>query len=146
MDEIREKRGYTYGIYGRNTSLKNAGSYQISFSTASNQAINAINDTLQIVNDTISQGIGEDELNLVKNQQTHRYPMSFASNAAIHGIATTLNLHNLPDSYATDEIKRIQSTELDDANQALKSTIKPDDFIIVTVGQDKPDLSHLFQD
>ncbi|WP_435932856.1 M16 family metallopeptidase [Moraxella bovoculi] len=146
MDEIREKRGYTYGIYGRSTSLKNAGSYQISFSTASNQTINAINDTLQVVNDTISQGIGEDELNLVKNQQTHRYPMSFASNAAIHGIATTLNLHNLPDSYATDEIKRIQSTELDEANQALKSTIKPDDFIIVTVGQDKPDLSHLFQE
>lgn len=143
MDEIREKRGYTYGIHGNGLAMASAGSYQVSFSTAAHQAKNAIEQTLKVINETVTKGIRQDELDLVASQQKHQYPMNFASNADIHSIATIMNFYGLPDSYAVDEIKRIQNTTLDDANQALKDIVHPDEFIIITVGQEKPDLSNI---
>ncbi|WP_432481788.1 M16 family metallopeptidase [Moraxella sp. ZY200743] len=145
MDEIREKRGYTYGIYGRNVAMNVAGHYQISFSTNASQAKDAIKATRSVIDDAITNGILSDELNLVANQHTYQHPMSFASNASIHALATTMNIHGLPDIYANGEIDRIKQASLDDVNQALRQTIHPDDFIIVTVGQDKPDLSDVLK-
>ncbi|MFA9485387.1 MULTISPECIES: M16 family metallopeptidase [unclassified Moraxella] len=145
MDEIREKRGYTYGIYGRNVAMNVAGHYQISFSTNASQAKDAIKATRAVIDDAITNGILSDELNLVANQHTYQHPMSFASNASIHALATTMNIHGLPDIYANGEIDRIKQASLDDVNQALRQTIRPDDFIIVTVGQDKPDLSDVLK-
>ncbi|MDO4441760.1 MAG: pitrilysin family protein [Moraxella sp.] len=145
MDEIREKRGYTYGIYGGSLAMRAAGHYQISFSTATSQAADAIKATRAVVDDALANGISKDELRLVANQHTYRHPMSFASNASIHAAATTLNRHNLPDAYITDETDRIKQASLDDVNDALRQTINPDNFIIVTVGQDKPNLSDIIK-
>ncbi|MDO5650970.1 MAG: pitrilysin family protein [Moraxella sp.] len=134
MNEIRVKQGYTYGIYGSTSRLKNAGLYTISFSANNDVATAAINDSLKVIQDTLDNGISQSELTLAKDNASNSEPMRFASNASIHGVANMMNFFALPDSYLTDSTARIHKTSLDSVNDTLRQSIYPNDFIIITVG------------
>ena len=67
MDEIRKKRGLTYGIYSGMTPMLSQGSYQISFSTRNDKAQEGIDETLKIINNTAKNGIYQQELDLTKD-------------------------------------------------------------------------------
>ncbi len=139
MDEIRVKKGYTYGISGGLQKMQAGGVYAISFATQTAMASNAINDTLKVINDTQSTGVSHDELNLALFNNKNSFPNSFASNAGIHGIATTMGFYELPDNYLLDYAKRLDNVSLANANTALNTVIQPSQFVIVSVGATKPD-------
>ena len=138
MDEIREKKGYVYGISGEMQRLAGASDYRIDFATQTDQASDAIRDTLHIINDTIKDGIREDEFALAQNLRAKSYPMGFASNAAIHKAVTTLNAGGRSDSYVVGELGRINAVTLAEANQSLKDVLPIKDMLVVTVGPQKP--------
>lgn len=140
MDEIREKKGYTYGIYGNFARMTKAGSYTISFSTKDTQSTHAIKDTLQVINQTLQNGIQQDELTLTTQNHKNSFPMVFASNRNIHQTALMLNINDLPLNYLADSLNRYDNATIASVNQTLKKHINPKDFIIVTVGENKPKL------
>lgn len=145
MKEIREKHGYTYGIRGGMSTFDERGYYRISFSTQADKAKEAIIKTLQVIENTRKNGIKDSELTLERTSRKYAYPMSLATNLAIHNTASTLNYHNLPDSHISDYLVRLDKATLDAVNQSLQTYIRPDEFIIITVGKEKPDLTELFQ-
>lgn len=145
MKTIREQKGYTYGIYGNLEQLKAAGSYAVRFSTDGHLAAEAITQTLQIISDTLDQGISEDELALVRFGNQNGFGQTFSSNASIHRTISTLTVAGFPKDHLQTRPQRLDRATLDSVNLALKNTITPDQFIIVTVGKIKPDLSHLFK-
>ena len=144
MTEIRKKGGYTYGIRGGMTTFDERGYYRISFSTQTDKATKAIEETLQVIKNTRKNGITDRELNLERTRRKYAYPMMLDTNSAIHNTALTLNYNNLPDSHITDYLVRLDNATLSDVNHALNTYIRPDEFIIITIGKQKPDLSHLF--
>lgn len=145
MKTIREQKGYTYGIYGNLEQLKAAGSYAIRFSTDGHQAAEAITQTIQLIRDTLDQGVSEDELALVRLGNQNGFGQAFSSNASIHRTISALTVAGFPKDHLQTRPQRLDRATLSSVNQALKSTIHPDQFIIVTVGKTKPDLSHLFK-
>ena len=64
--------------------------------------------------------------------------MGFASNAGINSLLGMMNFYQLPTSYLTNYVKRIEQVKLSEVNQTLRDTLKPDDFLIVTVGEVDP--------
>lgn len=145
MGKVRKELGYTYGIYGGMTAMQVNGPYAIKFSSRNEIADDAIKATLDTVNDTLDNGVTSEEFELTKENLINGYPMGFASNAGINGMLGLLNFNNLPDSYVTDYIKRVENTRLGEVNDTLKETITPDKFLIVTVGQPKIDKSSELQ-
>lgn len=143
MKEVRDKAGYTYDISGGMTTYDERGYYLISFSTQTDNTVKAIDKTLATIKQTLANGINQDELELEKNARKYAYPMSLATNSAIHRTASTLNYDNLPDSHIHDYLTRLDNATQDGVNQALRRYLRPDEFVIVTIGKDKPDLSHL---
>lgn len=139
MGKIRKELGYTYGIYGNMTAMQAPGPYAIKFSTRNEKADEAIKATLQTVKDTLKQGVTDEEFKLTQESLINRYPMGFSSNAGINGMLGVLNFHKLPDTYITNYIDRVESSNVNQANKALQETLTPDKFIIVTVG--KPDIA-----
>ena len=138
MTEIRQKRGYTYGISGTMTPMLTRGPYLIGFSTRNDKAREAIDASLQVVKDTVNKGITQEEMQLTKDNLKHSFPMGFASNSGINGLLGMMNFYKLPDDYLANYTHRIDNVSLQGVNQTLKQTLNPDDFIIVTVGQDDP--------
>ena len=49
-----------------------------------------------------------------------------------------MNFYQLPTSYLSNYVNRIEQVKLSEVNQTLRDTLKPNDFLIVTVGQDNP--------
>ncbi len=138
MTEIRQNRGYTYGISGAMNPMLARGPYQIGFSTRNDKARAAIEASLEVVNDTLDKGITESEMRLTTDNLKNSFPMSFASNASINGLLGMMNFYQLPDSYLSDYVTRIDTVKLSEVNKTLRDTLTPKDFLIVTVGQDNP--------
>lgn len=138
MTEIRQNLGYTYGISGSMTPMLARGPYQIGFSTRNDKARTAIDATLSVINETLKEGISASEMQLTKDNLKNSFPTSFASNAGINGLLGMMNFYQLPDSYLSDYIHRIEQVNLSGVNQTLKNTLKPDEFVIITVGQNDP--------
>lgn len=144
MKEIRDKHGYTYGISGGMTIFDEKGYYRIGFSTQSEKVVDAITKTLQVIDNARTNGIRQSEFELERTSRKYAYPMSLATNLAIHHTASALNYQNLPDSHITDYLVRLDNATLDSVNASLKTYIRPHEFVIVTIGKEKPDLSAIF--
>lgn len=138
MTEVRQNLGYTYGITGSMTPMLAKGPYQIGFSTRNDKALDAINASLAVINKTLDEGITNSEMRLTTDNLKNSFPMSFASNAGINNLLGMMNFYQLPNTYLTDYIDRIDQVKLAGVNQTMRDTLKPADFLIVTVGQDDP--------
>ncbi|WP_372861221.1 M16 family metallopeptidase [Psychrobacter sp.] len=138
MTEIRQNLGYTYGISGSMNPMLARGPYQIGFSTRNDKARAAIDASLAVINDTLEKGITSTEMRLTTDNLKNSFPMGFASNAGINGLLGMMNFYQLPNSYLTDYVKRVDQVKLSEVNQTMRDTLKPDDFLIVTVGQENP--------
>jgi zinc protease len=138
MSEVRQNLGYTYGITGSMNPMLAKGPYQIGFSTRNDKALAAIDASLAVINDTLDKGITSSEMRLTTDNLKNSFPMSFASNAGINSLLGMMNFYQLPNTYLTDYIDRIDQVKLSSVNQTMRDTLKPDDFLIVTVGQDDP--------
>ena len=138
MTEIRQNLGYTYGISGSMNPMLARGPYQIGFSTRNDKARAAIDASLAVINDTLEKGITSTEMRLTTDNLKNSFPMGFASNAGINGLLGMMNFYQLPNSYLTDYVKRVDQVKLSEVNQTMQDTLKPDDFLIVTVGQENP--------
>ncbi|WP_201614207.1 M16 family metallopeptidase [Psychrobacter sp. JCM 18902] len=138
MTEIRQNLGYTYGISGSMNPMLARGPYQIGFSTRNDKARAAIDASLDVINDTLEKGITSTEMRLTTDNLKNSFPMGFASNAGINGLLGMMNFYQLPNSYLTDYVKRVDQVQLSEVNQTMQDTLKPDDFLIVTVGQEDP--------
>ena len=138
MTEVRQNLGYTYGITGSMTPMLAKGPYQIGFSTRNDKALDAINASLAVINKTLDEGITNSEMRLTTDNLKNSFPMSFASNAGINNLLGMMNFYQLPNTYLTDYINRIDQVKLAGVNQTMRDTLKPADFLIVTVGQDDP--------
>ena len=114
------------------------GPYQIGFSTRNDKARAAIDASLEVINDTLDEGITSSEMQLTTDGLKNSFPMGFASNAGINGLLGMMNFYQLQDNYLTNYINRIDQVKLSEVNQTMRDTLKPDDFLIVTVGQDDP--------
>ncbi|WP_227429652.1 M16 family metallopeptidase [Psychrobacter sp. I-STPA6b] len=135
MTEIRKNRGYTYGISGGMSPMQAKGPYLISFSTRNDKAEDAINATLETIEQTLQTGVDDKEVTLTKDNLTNSFPMSFASNASINAMLGMMGFYQLPDSYLTEYVQRIENSNTNTVNQSLRSTLTPENFLIVTVGQ-----------
>ena len=138
MTEIRQNLGYTYGISGSMNPMLARGPYQIGFSTRNDKARAAIDASLAVINDTLEKGVTNTEMRLTTDSLKNSFPMGFASNAGINGLLGMMNFYQLPDNYLTDYVKRVDQVKLSEVNQTMQDTLKPDDFLIVTVGQENP--------
>ena len=77
-------------------------------------------------------------MRLTTDNLKNSFPMGFASNAGINSLLGMMNFYQLPNSYLTNYVSRIEQVKLSEVNQTLRDTLKPDDFLIVTVGEVNP--------
>lgn len=136
MEEIRKKRGLTYGIYSGTTPMLSQGSYTISFSTRNEKTQEAIDVTKQVISEAVNKGFTANELALTKDSLINSFPTSFVSNAAMNATLGMMGFYRLPDTYLTDYVNRVQNADLNTVNQSYNSVIQPNKFLIVTVGND----------
>lgn len=134
MDEVREKRGLTYGI----------GSYLVPFDHSelvmgqfsSGNAVVA--EAIDVVKDEwakfVETGLTAEELEMVKTYLTGAYALRFDGNGPIARILVGMQMDGLSPDYITTRNEMIEAVTLDEINAVIQQLYDPESLSFVVVG------------
>ena len=134
MEEVREKRGLTYGVYSGFSPMQARGPFMINLQTRAELS----EGTLQLVQDILRQYLAEgptqQELDNAKRETAGSFPMSTASNADIVGQLGAIGFYDLPLTQLEDFMAQVQEQTVDSVKAALQKHLSAEDLLIVSAG------------
>lgn len=134
-DELREKRGLTYGVYSQFAPMLGKGPFLISLSTQTSQAKTATDLARDTLNVFMKSKPDEKALLAAKQYLTGSFPLSLASNRSIADILLKIAFYHLPDDYLSTYINRINNVTAEQIQDSFKQLITPNTLIQVSVGK-----------
>ena len=134
-NEVREKRGLTYGVYTYLASYDLADLYLGSVASANDRIAEAIAVIRDEWRKMAEDGITAEELEAAKRYLTGAYPLRFDGNARIAGILANMQLDDLPASYLKTLNDKVNAVTLEDVRRVAKRLMRPEDLRVVVVGQ-----------
>lgn len=135
MDEVREKRGLTYGIGSSLTSFEHTNLISISGSTVNDKAAEAISVSKQIWGDVAKNGITEAELRDAQTYLTGSFPLQFTNNGAIAGLLLQVQRDNLGIDYLNKRNDLLNAVTLADVRRVAARLLDPARLTTILVGQ-----------
>ncbi len=133
MEEVREKRGLTYGIYSGFSPMRAAGPFMISMQTRA-ELTTARCSWFSNWCATTWPRAERAELERAKREVAGSFPLSTASNADIVGQLGSIGFYDLPLTYLEDFMEQVQALTVEQVSQAMRKYLNADDFVIVTAG------------
>ena len=133
-DEVRVKRGLTYGI---STGLNNMHRASVMVGSVATRA-DAVRQTIQVVHDTLADfaknGPTQAELDDAKTYLTGSFPIAFASNAGTASQLSTFQRQGLDIGYVARRNALIQAVSLADVRRVAKRLFDPARLTVVVAG------------
>jgi len=134
-DEVREKRGLTYGI----------GTYLVDYDHA-DMLIGQVASANEVVAEAIEvvknewarvaeEGITEEELASIKTYLTGAYPLRFDGNGPIARIMVGMQMQDLPIDYINTRNDKVNAVTLEDVRRVAETLYDPEALKFVVVGQ-----------
>ncbi|MDI9818683.1 MULTISPECIES: pitrilysin family protein [unclassified Legionella] len=134
-NEVREKRGLTYGVSSQFMPMPGDGPFLISLSTQNKQAGTALKVTEDTLGKFIRQGPDEQELIAAKQYLTGSFPLSLASNDNIANMLLRIAFFHLPDDYLDTYMANISAVTTEKIKKAFQEQVQPDVMLLVSVGK-----------
>ena len=134
-NEVREKRGLTYGIYSYFSDKESCDSFHVSTSTKNEsvaQVIDIIKSEISKIKDT---PVSDTELETAKKYLIGSFPLSLSSTVRISRILMKLQLDDLPINYLDLRKERINAVTKTDIQVFSKNHMTPDKLTTVLVGK-----------
>ena len=134
-NEVREKRGLTYGI---GTYLANYDAADMligQFASANNRVAQAIDVVKDEWVNIVENGVTEEELSEAKTYLTGAYPLRFDGNGPIARIMVGMQTIDLTPDYITSRNARVEAVTLEDVARVVKRIYQPENLRFVVVGQ-----------
>ncbi|ETX13854.1 zinc protease [Roseivivax halodurans JCM 10272] len=133
-EEVRVKRGLTYGVYSYLATRDYAdlvmGRVQSSNETVA-EAVEVIRDEWGRM---ASEGVTEAELEQAKTYLTGAYPLRFDGNAAIASILVGMQMDDLTPDYVNTRNGKIEAVTVEDVKRVAGELLDPDALSFVVVG------------
>jgi zinc protease len=135
MEEVREKRGLTYGIGTYLASMDHGNLILGQVATANARMA----ETVAVIRAEwrrLAEGdVSEAELEAAKRFITGAYPLRFDGNANIARILAGMQMNDRPLDYIATRNDRIEAVTLDDLKRVAARLLRPEDLRFVVVGQ-----------
>lgn len=132
--EVREKRGLTYGVSSFFSPYKQPGPFVISLQTRRDQA----GEALDVVNATLDKflrdGPTETELRAAKDNLINGFPLRLDSNRKLIANVAAIGFYGLPLDYLDTWTDKVRQVSVADIRAAFARHLQPDHFATVVVG------------
>lgn len=135
MQEVREKRGLTYGVYSFLADKDQAKLWMGSVASANDRIAEAVDVIRAEWARAAASGVTAQELQDAKTYLTGAYPLRFDSNAAIANIMVGMQMDNMPIDYIATRNDQVNAVTLEDVNRVAARLLDPDNLTFVVVGQ-----------
>jgi len=130
---LREAKGFTYGIHSAFVYYKDVGYFEISTSVNGKDTSESI---LEIQKEIagLKIKITEEEINFAKSYFIRRFPAMFETNSQIVHNLSTLIRYSLSEDYFDNYIENISNCTKSEIEKSIAEHIKTDEMIYLVVG------------
>ncbi len=135
MNEVREKRGLTYGVYSYLSPRDLAATYRGGVSSANDriaEAIRVIGDEWTKMAET---GVTRKEMDAAKTYLTGAFPLRFDGNGRIAKIMVGMQMQGLAIDYIATRNGKVEAVTLEDVNRVAAELLDPKGLRFVVVGK-----------
>jgi zinc protease len=130
---LREEKGYTYGVYARGDARKLAGVSFIVGSVKSEVTGASLKELLLEVSRLRDEPVPDAELQDAKDALVLSLPADFATAGATAGRIAELAVHGLPDDYWNRYADRVRNVTADDVRRFAQRYLDPAKLTVVMV-------------
>ncbi len=134
-DEVREKRGLTYGVYSYIAWLGSTEYIGGSVASANGTIGEAIDVVAAEWKRMAEGGVTAAELDKAKKYMTGSYALRFDGNAKIARVMTSMQLDGFKPDYINTRNDRLNAVTVEDIARVAKKHLQPDGLRFVVVGQ-----------
>ena len=134
QNEVREKRGLTYGAYSNFAPGLHAGAFTVSLQTRPDQAAQALDVARTVVKDFVANGPLDAELKAAKDNLIGGFALLLDSNRKLLGNISNIAWNNLPLDYLDTWTAQVDKVTLQDVKAAFAGTLQPDKMVTIVLG------------
>ena len=135
MQEVREKRGLTYGIGTGLASRDLSAEWMGQFQASNGKVAEAIAVVRAEWARMAKDGVTEEELATAKTYMTGAYPLRFDGNGAIANILVGMQMLDLPSDYPKTRNEKVNAVTMQDIRRVAARLMKPENLSFVVVGE-----------
>ena len=137
MEEVREKRGLTYGVSSSFSPGLHAGAFTVGLQTRPDQAEQARQVAHETLKKFIAEGPTEQELRDAKDNLVGSFALRIDSNRKLLANVANIAWNDLPLDYLDHWTDRIEALTVDEVRSAMQRAIQPDRMVTVVLGEKK---------
>ncbi|NOZ00527.1 MAG: insulinase family protein [Deltaproteobacteria bacterium] len=137
MREIREKRGWSYGVSSFITAGREFGTMAIRFFPANKDTVPAIRLTLDLLKDLVKKGLKDEETSYAENHIANQFPFRLETARKRAGEKLADELYSRPRNYIRDYVKNVRAQDTRTINAAMAKWFDPQGLAVVVVGSAK---------
>lgn len=131
---LREDKGYTYGVYSFFRASEYTGSFTVFSSVKTEATDSALVEIFNELNAMTTTGVTADELASTKSSMLNSEALEYESPGQKLGFLNKMLKHNLDESFIDAQTEVLNNITLDEINALAKAKIHPDKMTIVIVG------------
>ncbi len=131
---LREEKGYTYGVYSNFTALRYRGPWQAGGNMRTEVTAGALAEFFNEIRRIRDEKVSPAELTASKRAIAARFALSLEQPAAILGFAVARKQYNLPADYWDSYAAKIIAVTADDVQRVARKYLDPQTMQLVAVG------------
>jgi predicted Zn-dependent peptidase len=132
---LREDKGYTYGVRTAFELRRGRGPFVMQTSVATDKTAAAIHEVFREIADIrADRPASDDELALAKASLARGYPRAFETANQVARSVAQLALHELPDTYFEEFIPRVNAITTDEVTRAAQQYLDVATMATLVVG------------
>ncbi|MCL6729243.1 M16 family metallopeptidase [Sphingomonas hankyongi] len=133
--DLREDKGWSYGVGGGERLLENSASYVISAPVQADRTGDALAELNKQVQDFLStKGVTQDELTRTVARSINELPGEFETAGAVISALMRMDLLGRPDNYYETLPGKYRALTTASADQAIRRAVDPNGFTWIVVG------------
>ena len=131
---LREDKGYTYGIRSGFSGTKNPGFFYINASVRTNATDSALREINKELLNFVNKGVTEEEVAYTKSSLLNSDALKFETPMDKASFLNRIVEYNLPKDFTTQQNTILKNITKADIDKAAKDFMHPDKMVIVVVG------------
>lgn len=137
MQEVREKRGLTYGVYSSFSPMIQKGPFLIGLQTEKKQADAALKVVNSTLDNFLKNGPTQAELKAAKDHLVNSFAMKMDNNRKILDLVSMIGYYRLPVNYLDTWTDNIRKVTVKDVQKAFHQKVIENELVTVVVGNQK---------
>jgi zinc protease len=134
MLNLREEKGFTYGVRSRFSHRRGPGPFGISMAVATDVTAPAIVEALRELNGLLDDGLTEDEAERARDYIAGIFPLALETTGQVAARIGEIQIYDLPDSFFGTYRDEIRKVTAESALEAGRAVIRPEDLKVVVTG------------